>query len=122
MRFKVTAERTYWHMGEFELYAISSKATVNGEYSSIKAEDVEALYDLLTIAKKVYDNSIDENELANMYKRLSERYNAILKSSGIKSTAISARNNTVYDLSGRLQEKEPQRGIYIINGKKRMIK
>lgn len=122
MRFKVTAERTYWHMGEFELYAISSKATVNGEYSSIKAEDVEALYDLLTIAKKVYDNSIDENELANMHKRLSERYNAILKSSGIKSTAISARNNTVYDLSGRLQEKEPQRGIYIINGKKRMIK
>ena len=70
----------------------------------------------------VYDNSIDENELANMHKRLSERYNAILKSSGIKSTAISARNNTVYDLSGRLQEKEPQRGIYIINGKKRMIK
>ena len=109
-------------MGEFELYAISSKATVNGEHSSIKAEDVEALYDLLTIAKKVYDNSIDDSELEAMYKRLYERYNAILKSSGIKSIAISAKNDMVYDLSGRRQEKASQKGIYIINGKKRMIR
>ena len=122
LRFKVIAERTYWHMGEFELHTISSKATVKGEYNSIKAEDVEALYDILAIAKGVYDNSIDENELAAMYKRLSERYNAILKSSGIKKSAISAKSDTVYDLSGRQQKKEPKKGIYIINGKKRMIK
>ena len=122
LRFKVIAERTYWHMGEFELHAISSKATVKGEYNSIKAEDIEALYDLLAVAKSVYDNSTDENELAEMYKRLSERYNAILKSSGIKKSAISAKSDTVYDLSGRQQKKEPQNGIYIINGKKRMIK
>ena len=89
MRFKVTAERTYWHMGEFELYAISSKATVNSEYNSVKAEDVEALYDLVVIAKSVYDNSMDESEIEAIYKRLSELYNAIQKSSGIKSTTIS---------------------------------
>ena len=70
----------------------------------------------------MYDNSTDENELAEMYKRLSERYNAILKSSGIKKSAISAKSDTVYDLSGRQQKKEPKKGIYIINGKKRMIK
>ena len=122
MRFKVTAERTYWHMGEFELYAISSKATVNSEYNSIKAEDVDALYDLVAIAKSVFDNSMDESELEAMYERLSELYNAIQKSSGIKSTTISAKNDSVYDLLGRRQEKKPQKGIYIVNGKKRMFK
>ncbi len=122
MRFKVTAERTYWHMGEFELYAMSSKATVNSEYNSVKAEDVEALYDLVVIAKSVYDNSMDESELEAIYKRLSELYNAIQKSSGIKSTTISAKNDSVYDLLGRRQEKKPQKGIYIVNGKKRMFR
>ncbi|MBO7272187.1 MAG: hypothetical protein J6U89_04850, partial [Bacteroidaceae bacterium] len=70
IRFKITAERTYWHMGEFEIYAISSKATINTEYSTVKAEDAEALYDLMVIAKGVYDNSIDNSELDAMYKRL----------------------------------------------------
>ncbi|MBR4989346.1 MAG: alpha-N-acetylglucosaminidase C-terminal domain-containing protein [Bacteroidaceae bacterium] len=123
IRFKITAERTYWHMGEFEIYAISSKATINTEYSTVKAEDAEALYDLMVIAKGVYDNSIDNSELDAMYKRLNERYNAVLKSSGINDTAyITANKDTVYDLSGRKQEKTPKKGIYIVNGKKKMIK
>ena len=123
IRFKITAERTYWHMGEFEIYAISSKATINTEYSTVKAEDAEALYDLMVIAKGVYDNSIDNSELDAMYKRLNERYNAVLKSSGINGTAyITANKDTVYDLSGRKQEKTPKKGIYIVNGKKILVK
>ena len=80
------------------------------------------MYDLVAIAKSVFDNSMDESELKAIYKRLSELYNAIQKSSGIKSTTISAKNDSVYDLLGRRQEKKPQKGIYIVNGKKRMFR
>ena len=34
----------------------------------------------------------------------------------------NAGDNVVYDLQGRRQEKKPQKGIYIVNGKKRMFR
>ena len=123
LRFKVIAERTYWHMGEFTLYAISSKAKINEEYSSVKAEDVELLYDLTTAAKRLYDNSFDNSELDSMYQRLNERYTSLMESTGINDIRTTdCLNDTIYDLGGRKQEKKPKKGIYIMNGKKRLVK
>ena len=123
LRFKITAERTYWHMGEFTLYAISSKANIKEEYSSVNAEDVELLYDLTAAAKKLYDNSFDNNELDNMYQRLNERYTSLMESTGINDIRTTdCLNDTIYDLGGRKQEKKPKKGIYIMNGKKRLVK
>ena len=123
IRFKVIAERTYWHMGEFTLYAISSKANIKEEYSSVNAEDVELLYDLTAAAKKLYDNSFDNNELDNMYQRLNERYTSLMESTGINDIRTTdCLNDTIYDLGGRKQEKKPKKGIYIMNGKKRLVK
>ena len=122
LRFKVTAERTYWHMGEFEIYAISSKATLNNEYSYINAENVEALYDLTSMAKQLYDTCMDNEELDAMYKKLDERYRTLLDETGIKEINSTVCNDTVYDLGGRKHEKKPKKGIYIVNGKKRLIK
>ncbi len=123
LRFKVTAERTYWHMGEFELYAISSKATLNNGYNDVNATDVELLYDLMVAAKNLYDNSMDNNEIDAMHTRLDAQYKELLKKTGIKSMeAHKECTDTVYDLGGRKQEKRLKKGIYIVNGKKRLIK
>ena len=123
MRFKVTAERTYWHMGEFEIYAISSKATINGEYAYVNSDEVEALYDLNTVAKKVYDNCFDEKEIDAMYNKLYERYSILQKATGIDNIQGKAlSNDTVYDLGGRRHDKKLKKGLYIINGKKRIVK
>ena len=123
MRFKITAERTYWHMGEFEIYAISSKAIINGEYAYVNSDDVEALYDLNTVAKKVYDNSFDNNEIDAMYNKLHERYSTLQKVTGIDNIQGKAlSNDSVFDLGGRRHDKKLKKGLYIINGKKRVVK
>ena len=109
-------------MGEFEIYAISSKATLNNEYSYINAENVEALYDLTSMAKQLYDTCMDNEELDAMYKKLDERYRTLLDETGIKEINSTVCNDTVYDLGGRKHEKKPKKGIYIVNGKKRLIK
>jgi hypothetical protein len=124
LRFKVVAERTYWHMGEFCIYATSSKASIKDAYSStVKAIDVEALYDLVTIAKYLYDNSTDNVEMDALYKRLETKYNELLKATSIEGIVENGlANDTVFDLQGRRQDKRYKKGIYIVNGKKRVLR
>ncbi|MBQ2289324.1 MAG: hypothetical protein II249_01480, partial [Bacteroidaceae bacterium] len=69
------------------------------------------------------DNSFDNNELDNMYQRLNERYTSLMESTGINDIRTTdCLNDTIYDLGGRKQEKKPKKGIYIMNGKKRLVK
>ncbi|MBQ8336466.1 MAG: alpha-N-acetylglucosaminidase [Bacteroidaceae bacterium] len=123
LRFKVDAERTYWHMGEFELYAKSSKAALNESFNDIvTAADVERLYDMTTVAKYLYDNSIDNNELDAAYEKLNRYYLELQKSTSITSINTAEAADSVYDLSGRRLEENADAGIYIVNGKKVMVR
>ena len=123
IRFKILAERTYWHMGEFELHAIASRATLNEEYQNININDVEDLYDLTVAAKHIYQNSIDNDEMDAIYSKLDKMYKMLSTATGIENiNSDRLCNDTIYDLGGRRHEKKPKKGIYIINGKKTVIR
>ncbi len=123
LRFKVDAERTYWHMGEFELYAKSSKATVDESFKElVTAADVERLYDMTTVAKYLYDNSIDNDELDAAYEKLNRYYSELQKSTSITDINAVQPADSVYDLGGRRLEESADAGIYIMNGKKIMVR
>ena len=123
LRFKVKAERTYWHMGEFGIHIKSAKATVKSEFSSTaKASDVESLYDMMAYAKYLYDNSLDNDEMDAAYNRLKALYDALLKSTDIKKVTDNSKGGRMYDLSGRQLQDSFKSGIYIVDGKKVLVK
>ena len=78
LRFKVTAERTYWHMGEFELYFMTSTADVFSYLESgITNEQAAAAYDALLDAKFVFENGTTAAEIQTAKAALQNAYNAL---------------------------------------------
>lgn len=118
----------FFHMGEFDLYAIVSVADVFEKFENILSDDeVAAAYDCMSTAQNVCENATTTVELTNAYNSLLEKYEALCKklenATGIENTVIDAlRNNVIYDLSGRLIDKVAVPGIYIVGGKKIFIK
>ena len=78
LRFKVTAERTYWHMGEFELYYMSSTADVFPILESgITNEQAATAYDALVNATKVFDFGTTAAQMQNAATVLQSAYNEL---------------------------------------------
>ena len=123
LRFKIMAERTYWHMGEFDIYAMSAKATIKNDYSStVKATEIESLYNMMVIARHLYDNSVDNDEMDAAYNKLKTLYDALLKATGIEGITANAAFGSIYDLSGRSLSDVSKSGIYIVDGKKVLMR
>ena len=123
LRFKIMAERTYWHMGEFDIYAMSAKATVKNDYSSTaKATEIESLYNMMVIARHLYDNSFDNDEMDAAYNKLKTLYQTLLKATGIEGITANAAFGSIYDLSGRSLSDVSKSGIYIVDGKKVLLR
>ena len=78
LRFKVTAERTYWHMGEFELFFMTSTADV---YSYLEAgitnEQAAAGYDAMLDAQAVYDYGTTAKEMQDAKTALQSAYDTL---------------------------------------------
>ena len=78
LRFKVTAERTYWHMGEFELFFMTSTADV---YSYLEAgitnEQAAAGYDAMLDAQAVYDYGTTAAEMQAAKTELQSAYDTL---------------------------------------------
>jgi hypothetical protein len=123
LRFKILAERTYWHMGEFGLSSVGGKGTVKKEYRDhVTKNDVENLFNLRIAAKYVYENSADNDEIDATYNKLNALYKALLTTSDIKDIAACTTISSIYDLSGRRHADNSDSGIYIIDGKKILTK
>ncbi|MBO5664958.1 MAG: discoidin domain-containing protein, partial [Bacteroidaceae bacterium] len=78
LRFKVAAERTYWHMGEFELYYMTSTADV---YSYLEAgitnEQAATGYDAMSDAQAVYDFGTTAVEMQAAKTELQSAYDTL---------------------------------------------
>ena len=86
LRFKVEAERTYWHMGEFELYNMTSTADVFPVLESgITNEQAATAYDALLKATYVFNMGKTAQELQTAktalqseYDKLNELFKAVI--------------------------------------------
>ena len=123
LRFKIVAERTYWHMGEFTLRKITSKADVKESFAGTTAgSDIENMLEILSVAQYIYVNSIDNEEIDAIYAKLTEAYNALLKTSEINEITASSTYKAIYDINGRMYKSTSAPGIYIVNGVKQYVK
>lgn len=123
LRFKIEAERTYWHMGEFALYSIGHKATIKDDFvDSVNNSEVENMLEITTVAKHLYAYSTNDNEIEDIFEKLNAAYTALLKTSDIKHLVANTSVNAIYDIEGRKLEKITNPGIYIINGSKIYVK
>lgn len=128
LRFKVAAERVYWHMGEFSLSTFSSVADVSTEYASVLTSDEIALcYDAMLAAQGVYNSAVTIQQFQEAYQALSAHYEDILAKVEKVTSVDKLPQSTVegsgiiYDLSGR-RHSTPTKGIYILNGRKIYIR
>ena len=78
LRFKVTAERKYWHMGEFELYHMTSTADVFSYLEGgITDEQAATAYDALLDAIYIFDNGTTADEMVAAETALQSAYNTL---------------------------------------------
>ena len=80
LRFRVDAERTYWHMGEFELYACTPSADVFTHLEAgITNEQAAAGYNALQKAIAVYNNgTTTAAQMKSAVTTLQSAYNTLL--------------------------------------------
>ena len=77
LRFKVAAERTYWHMGEFELYYMTSTADVFSYLGGITNEQAATGYDAMLDAQAVYDFGTTATEMQAAKTELQSAYDTL---------------------------------------------
>ena len=102
IRFKVTAERTYWHMGEFELYFMTSTADVLSYLEGgITNEQAAAAYDALVEAKYVFNNATTTDEMKAATTVLKSAYDtleALLKATLPVELTLDENNPKLYNI------------------------
>ncbi|MBO7239360.1 MAG: alpha-N-acetylglucosaminidase C-terminal domain-containing protein [Bacteroidaceae bacterium] len=130
LRFKVAAERTYWHMGEFELYHMTSTAAVFKQFEGTDLNNAfaAAMYDVLLSAVNVYNHGTTASQvtkakekLQNAYDELLAKVNDVTHVAGVVEDTGKGRSE-IYNLAGcsLLQIDNP--GVYVVNGKKVLVK
>ena len=83
LRFKIKAERTYWHMGEFELFYCMPQATLfkmfeGYEEQGLTREFMVKCFKELISAKGVYENGTTKEEMQVAYDSLEAKYIPLL--------------------------------------------
>ena len=102
LRFKVNAERIYWHMGEFELYYMTSTADVYSFLESgITNEQAETAYDAMLEAKAVFDLGTTAEQMQNAKTKLQNAYdtlNGLLKAMVPVTLTTDEANPVLYKI------------------------
>ena len=131
LRFKVVAERVYWHMGEFELYFMSSTASVFKQFEGTALNDAYAAakYDVLLSAVSVYQYGTTAAQVSAAKDELQKAYDELLEmvkandSTGIadvKDETVERR--LIYDFTGCRYADITRPGFYIVDGEKVFIR
>ena len=136
LRFVVTTgtNRKFFHMAKFDIHKVSASADVFSYLEDgITDKQAATAYDALLDAIYVLDNGTTKEEMQAAKDTLQQAYNTLkgLLEEAIRddegATAIDEVNDedenikAIYDLTGRKVE-TPDKGIYVINGKKVLIK
>lgn len=128
LRFKIDAERIYWHLGEFTLSTLSSAADVDAQYrGAVTADEAALCYDAMLAAQGVYKAGTSIEEFQNAHDALEAHYKAILakveKITAVDElpTEATEESGALYDLSGR-RRSTAAKGIFILNGRKVFIR
>ena len=130
LRFKVDAERVYWHMGEFELYRMSSTASVYKQFegTSLNNTYAAAKYDVLLSAKTVYEYGATSAIVASVKSELQKAYDDLLAMvNAVTHVAIVVEDSDkggaeIYNLAGCSLVQIDNPGVYVVNGKKVLVK
>ena len=77
---------------------------------------------MMVIARHLYDNSSDNDEMDAAYNKLKTLYQTLLKATGIEGITANAAIGSIYDLSGRSLSDVSKSGIYIVDGKKVLLR
>ena len=130
LRFKVDAERVYWHMGEFELYYMTSVATVHKQFEGTELNNAfaAAKYDVLQSAVNVYrygttsaQVAAAKNELQKAYDELLEKVNVVTHVADVVEDGCKG-GAEIYNLAGCCLVQIDAPGVYVVNGKKVLVK
>ena len=130
LRFKVDAERVYWHMGEFELYYMTSVATVREQFEGTELNNAYAAakYDVLQSAVNVYrygttsaQVAAAKNELQKAYDELLEKVNVVTHVADVVEDGCKG-GAEIYNLAGCCLVQIDAPGVYVVNGKKVLVK
>lgn len=121
LRFNVTGttnNRGYWHMAEFQLYPVSLNATC---FNAVHADEYAKVDAAISEACGSLPETTDGDISA-----LQQAYDAYLNAyavSGITSVAAPDASSVlhIYDVQGR-KVKQMQKGVYIVNGRKVVVK
>ena len=130
LRFKVSAERVYWHMGEFELYYTTSTATLLKQFEGTSLTDAYAAarYDVLMSAVNVYKYGTTSAQVLAAKEILQKAYDELLamknSATGIAGIADAgcAEGAPIYNLAGCSLVYIDNPGVYVVNGKKILVK
>ena len=130
LRFKVDAERVYWHMGEFELYRMTSTASVFKQYegSSLNNSYAAAKYDVLLSAMSVFENGTTAAQMAKAKDELQKAYDELLAMVNAVTDIVdvvpsqSEGGKAIYNLAGSSLVQIDDPGVYVVNGKKVLVK
>ena len=130
LRFRVDAERVYWHMGEFELYHMSSTASVYKQFegTSLNNTYAAAKYDVLLSAKTVYEYGATSAIVASVKSELQKAYDDLLAMvNAVTHVAIVVEDSDkggaeIYNLAGCSLVQIDNPGVYVVNGKKVLVK
>ena len=130
LRFKVSAERVYWHMGEFELYYTTSTATLLKQFEGTSLTDAYAAarYDVLMSAVNVYKYGTTSAQVLAAKETLQKAYDELLamknSATGIAGIADAgcAEGAPIYNLAGCSLVHIDNPGVYVVNGKKILVK
>ena len=128
LRFNVFAERGYGHMAEFDIYKLTSTAKVHDSFkaSGLDNDFAAAAYDVLSAAKRVYDSGTTVEQIKAAREKLQKSYDELRAfiATGISSVYMpkDASVNGIFELSGQRLDDIRSSGIYIVNGKKMLVR
>lgn len=115
-------------MAEFGLSKATVKATPSSDYPDVTAAHMENAYKSMLSGRGVVNADVTSSQLKDAYETLSRHYTELVNAMhvvGIVDIEGDAADNSatvIYDLSGRRLNTVTAPGIYIVNGKKLMLK
>ena len=129
LRFRVDAERVYWHMGEFELYHMTSTASVFNQFqgTSLNNSYAAAKYDVLLSAKAVYEHGTTAAHVTATKENLQKAYDDLLAMVNAVTHIANVVEDCgygaeIYNLAGCSLVQIDNPGVYVVNGKKVLVK
>lgn len=100
LHFKITADNTYWHMDEFDIYTPVVSIELFNDYSSIGEGVVKDVINaMMNNTILLSENDLTSEQLKEAYNELLDVYKKLLDAkSGVDNSALNAEKERLQDL------------------------